>query len=231
AVEAGRLARQKADIKLRQPLDEAVIAAGEDGVWVLRRYEKMISEELNVKRVECVESRESMIEQVVSPNLRSIGPRLKESASEVAGLLEKVDGSQMVRHLSSAGKIRLGGFDIFEEDIVVTEREKAGYSHAEVGSVHIYISTPIRPKLRLEGLSREVTRRIQHMRKELGLEFGEQIVVEYSAHADIEHAISSYQDTIEKDTNAKSLFKRPVVEDGKKWVINKMPFEASVKKV
>lgn len=230
AVEAGRLARQKADIKLRQPLDEAVIAAGEDGVWVLRRYEKMISEELNVKRVECVESRESMVEQVVSPNLRSIGPRLKESASEVAGLLEKVDGSQMVRHLSSAGKIRLGGFDIFEEDIVVTEREKAGYSHAEVGSVHVYISTPIRPKLRLEGLSREVTRRIQHMRKELGLEFGEQIVVEYSAHDDIERAISSYQDTIEKDTNAKSLFRMSVVDGGKKWIINKMPFEASVRK-
>jgi len=231
AVEAGRLARQKADIKLRQPLDEAVIAAGEDGVWVLRRYEKMISEELNVKRVECVESRESMIEQVVSPNLRSLGPRLKESASEVAGLLEKVDGSQMVRHLSSAGKIRLGGFDIFEEDIVVTEREKAGYSHAEVGSVHVYISTPIMSKLRFEGLSREVTRRIQHMRKELGLEFGEQIVVEYSAHDDIEHAISSYQDTIEKDTNAKSLVKRSAIEGGKKWVINKMPFEASVRRV
>ena len=96
--------------------------------------------------------------------------------------------------------------------------------------MHVYISTPIRPKLRLEGLSREVTRRIQHMRKELGLEFGEQIVVEYSAHDDIERAISSYQDTIEKDTNAKSFFRMSVVDGGKKWIINKMPFEASVKK-
>jgi isoleucyl-tRNA synthetase len=230
AVEAGRLARQKADLKLRQPLDEAVIAAGEDGVWVLRRYEKMIAEELNVKRIECIESRESMIEHVVSPNLRSIGPRLKESASEVAGLLEKVDGSQLVRHLSSAGKIRLGGFDIFEEDIIVTEKEKAGYSHAGVGRAHVYISTSMRPKLKFEGLSREVTRRIQHMRKELELEFGEEIVVEYAAHQDIETAISSYQDTIEKETNARSLVRKPTVEGGRKWTINRMPFEVSIRK-
>jgi isoleucyl-tRNA synthetase len=230
AVEAGRLARQKADVKLRQPLDEAVIAAGEDGVWVLRRYERMIAEELNVKRIECIESRESMVEHVVSANLRSIGPRLKESASEVARLLEKVDGSQMVHHLASAGKIRLGGFDIFEEDIIVTEKEKAGYSHAGVGRTHVYVSTSVKSKLKLEGLSREVTRRIQHMRKELGLEFGEEILVEYTAHQDIEVAISSYKDTIAKETSAREIEKRTTVEGGRKWTINKMPFEARIRK-
>jgi isoleucyl-tRNA synthetase len=230
AVESGRLARQKADIKMRQPLDEAVIAAGKDGVWVLRRYEKMIAEELNVKKIECIESREPMIEYVVSPNMRSMGPRLKESASEVAKLLEKVDGNEVVRHLSSAGRIRLGGFDIQEEDVVITEREKPGYSHAGVGDVHVYMSTSIRTKLKLEGLAREVTRRIQHMRKETGLEFGQKIVVEYNAHPDIEHAISSYEETITREIGATSLVKKPSVEGGKKWTVNKMPLEVSIRK-
>lgn len=230
AVESGRLARQKADMKMRQPLDEAVIAAGEDGVWVLRRYERMIAEELNVKRIECIESRESMIEYVVSPNMRSLGPRLKESASEVAKLLEKVDGSQTARHLASAGRMRIGGFDIFEDDVVVTEREKPGYAHAGFGTVHVYISTTIRSKLKLEGLAREVTRRVQHMRKELGLEYGEPIAVEYSAHPDIEHAISSYEEMIARETHAKSLVAKESVEAGRRWTINRMPFEVSVRK-
>ena len=117
-VEAGRLARQKAGIKLRQPLEEAVIAAGEDGMWVLRRYERMIADELNVKRVECIESRKSMIEYALAPNLKSLGPRLKESAADVTALMEKVDGGQMARHLASSGRIRIGGFDIFEEDVI-----------------------------------------------------------------------------------------------------------------
>jgi isoleucyl-tRNA synthetase len=162
--------------------------------------------------------------------MRSLGPRLKESASEVARLLEKVDGSQMVRHLSSAGKIRVGGFDIFEEDIVITEREKPGYTHAGVGSVHVYISTSIRTKLKLEGLAREVTRRIQHMRKELSLEYGEPIIVEYVAHPDIAQAISSYEELIVKETGAKWLVGKPEVENGRKWTINKMPFEVSIRK-
>ena len=230
AVECGRLARQKADVKMRQPLEEAVIAAGEDGVWVLRRYERMISEELNVKRVECIESRESMIEYVVSPDMRVLGPRLRESASEVARLLEKVDGSQTARHLASVGRIRVGGFDIFEDDVVVTEREKPGYAHAGFGTVHVYVSTSVRPKLKLEGLAREVTRRIQHMRKELALEYGEPIIVEYSAHPDIAHAISSYEEMVVRETNARSLARKDHLDGGRKWTINKMPFEATVKK-
>ncbi|HIH00525.1 TPA: class I tRNA ligase family protein, partial [Thermoplasmata archaeon] len=231
AVECGRLARQKADVKMRQPLEEAVIAAGEDGVWVLRRYERMIAEELNVKRIECIESRESMIEYVVSPNMRTLGPRLKESASEVARLLEMVDGSQTARHLASAGKIRVGGFDIFEDDVVVTEREKPGYTHAGFGAVHVYISTSMRPKLKLEGLAREVTRRIQHMRKEMGLEYGEPIMVEYNAHPDIARAISSYEELIVRETNARSLVGKDSVDDAKRWTINKMPFDVAVRKV
>jgi len=230
AVEAGRLARQKAAVKLRQPLEEAVIAAGEDGMWVLRRYERMIADELNVKRLECIESRESMIEYALAPNLRALGPRLKESAAEVAKLMEMIDGSEMVRHLAASGKIRIGGFDIFEEDVIVSEKEKPGYSHASIGNVHVYVSTAVRSNLKLEGLSREVVRRIQHMRKEMGLEFGEPIVIEYVTNPEIEQAISAYETNILRDTNASSLTSRPSVDDGRMWVINKMPFEVSVRR-
>ncbi len=231
AVEAGRLARQKAGLKLRQPLEEVVIAAGEDGVWVLRRYERTIADELNVKRVECIESREPMIEYVLAPNQRSLGPRLKEAASEVAKLMEKMDGSEMARHLSATGRVRLGGFDIFEEDVVVSEKEKAGYSHACVGAVHAYVSTSLRPQLKLEGLAREVIRRIQHMRKDMALGFGEPIVVEYAGHPDIEKAISAYEDRILRETHSRGLTKKAAVESARKWTINKMPFEVSVRRV
>ncbi|MDH3364530.1 MAG: isoleucine--tRNA ligase [Thermoplasmata archaeon] len=230
AVEAGRLARQKAGIKLRQPLEEAVIAAGEDGMWVLRRYERMIADELNVKRVECIESRESMIEYALAPNLRALGPRLKESAAEVAKLMELIDGNEMAKHLAASGRIRIGGFDISEEDVIVSEKEKSGYSHASIGVVHVYMSTAMRSKLKLEGLSREVVRRIQHMRKEMGLEFGELVEVEYVAHPEIERAISAYEANILRDTNASSLTSKTAVDGGKVWAINQMPFEVSVRR-
>lgn len=229
AVEAGYLARHKVNMKLRQPLDELVVAANSDVAWVLRRYEKMISEELNVKRVEIIESRDRMVEYGVVPNLRTLGPRLKESASEVAQLMSKMDGHELAKQLKAKGKIRLGGFDLYEEDVIVSEREKSGYSHASVGEIHVYISLAMNQKLVLEGLSREVIRRIQHMRKEQNLAFEDLAQVEYKAHPDIVSAINAHRTHIMHEAHLSSITENSSIEGGRRWVVNKLPLELRLK--
>ena len=230
AVEAGRIARQDANVKLRQPLREAVIAAGRDGAWVLRRHEKMLAEELNVKRVECIESRDRMVELTVSPNLRTLGPRFKESAAEVSRMLTMIDGNELAKHLKAKGKVRLGGFDLYEEDVTVSERQKSGYAHANVGDIHVYISLEVGENLRIEGLAREVIRRVQHMRKEQGLQFEDPVAIEYSAHPDIETAIESYKSHISHETHALSISRNEHLEGAHKWVVNKKPLELVVRR-
>ncbi len=229
AVEAGRLARQKANMKLRQPLREVVIAADSDKAWTLRRFEKMISEELNVRKVTVLESRDRMVQYAVQPNLRSLGPKLKEVAAEVGVLLSRVDQNELVKHLRAKGKVRLGGFDLAEEDVIVSETDKPGYSHASVDEIHVYVELEITQNLKLEGLAREVIRRIQHMRKEQGLRFEDPVDVVFSGHRDIETAISSHRSHIMLETHAVSVTKGES-DDGKQWTINKMPLALSVRK-
>ena len=230
AVEAGRLARQKVNVKLRQPLPEVVIATDSDKAWMLRRYEKMIAEELNVKKVECLESRDKMIQYALHPNLKTLGPKLKEGAAEVSRLLSKIDENELVKHLRTKGKVRLGGFDLTEEDVLISEKEKPGFSHAVAGDIHVYVALEVTQNLKLEGLSREVVRRIQNMRKEQRLEFEDPVVVEYSGHPDIELAISSHKTRIMHETHAVEVNKRSSLENGQKWTINKMPLELLVRK-
>ena len=230
AVMAGRLARQKVNAKLRQPLPAVVIAVDSDRAWTLRRFEKMIAEELNVKRVEVLESREKMIQYAVHPNLKALGPKLKEGSSEVAMLLSKVNENELVKHLRNKGKIRLGGFTLSEEDVLVTEKEKPGYSHASIGDVHVYVALEVTQNLKLEGLSREVIRRIQHMRKEQKLEFEDPVTIEYHGHPDIELAISSHREHIMRETHAKSLTKTDAPDSAQKWSINKLSLELSVRR-
>lgn len=230
AVEAGRLARQKANIKLRQPLPSAVIVADSDKAWTLRRYEKMVAEELNVKKVECVESRDRMVHYALHPNMKTLGPKLKESAADVARLLSKVDENELVRHLRSKGKVRLGGFDLTEDDVVITEKEKPGFSHAVVGDIHVYVELEVTQNLKLEGLTREVIRRVQHMRKAQGLMFEDAIEVEYFGHHDIETAISSHREHIMREVNAVRLSKREGLDGAQRWIINKQPLELLVRK-
>ena len=230
AVEAGRLARQKVNVKLRQPLPSIVIAADSNNAWVLRRHEKMLAEELNVKKVDVIESREPMVHFAVGPNLKSLGPKLKESASEVTKLLAKIDQNDLVRHLRTKGKIRIGGFDLTEEDVIVTEREKPGFSHANVGDMHVYIELEVPQNLRLEGLARELIRRIQNMRKEQGLEFEDKVDVEFSGHGDLESAMVSHRAHIIREVHASRIEKKEHPENAKRWVINKMPIELSVRR-
>ena len=222
AVEAGRLARQKVNVKLRQPLPEAVIAVDPDYVWALRRYEKMISEELNVKRVEILESRAKMIQYAVAANMRVLGPKLKDGAGEVSKMLAQVDENQLVKRLREKGRIRLGGFDLTEEDVVVSEKEKPGYSHASSGALHAYLALEVTQNLKLEGLAREVIRRIQQMRKDQRLDFETPVTVEYSGHPDLELAISSHMTHISRETHARDLVRRGTVDQGRKWTVNKM---------
>ncbi len=230
AVEAGRTARQGANVKLRQPLDEAVIASSSDVAWVLRRYERMLAEELNVKRVECIESREEMVEFAVSPNLRTLGPRFKEAASDVSRMLGQVDANELVRHLRSSGRVRLGGFDLCEDDVIVSERQRGGYAHSSSGDIHVYISLAVDRKLRLEGLAREFIRRVQHMRKEQGLEFEDEVDVEYSAHPDIEAAVSSHMMHICHETHARAVVRSQSPDGARKWTVDRMPLELAVRK-
>jgi len=230
AVEAGRLARQQVDMKLRQPLPEVVIAADPDRAWMLRRFEKMIAEELNVKKVQVLESRDKMVQFAVSPNLKTLGPKLKENAAEVSKLLSKVDENELVKHLRTKGRIRLGGFDLEEEDIIVSEKNKPGFSHSSLGDIHVYVALEITPNLKLEGLSREVIRRVQRMRKDQRLEFEDPVDIEYTAHADIETAITAHKTHIMHETHATSLTKRDAMTGGTKWIVNKLPLELSLKR-
>jgi len=209
-------------------VEEAVIAAGPDEVWVLRRYERMIAEELNVKHLDCTEDRDRMVEYAVAPNLRSLGPKLKESASEVSRLLEKVDGDELARHLRTKGRVRLGGFDLSEGDVVVTERSPSGYSHANVGDIHVYVRREVSQRLRLEGLSREVIRRIQHMRKAQGLSFEDPVRVEYSGHHEIESAVIAYKDHIMHETHSDALEKALPSEGSQHWSIGGTPLDLRV---
>ena len=230
AVEAGRLARQKVNVKLRQPLSEAVIATDSNNAWTLRRFERMISEELNVKNVRVLESRDVMVQYAVSPNVRTLGPKLKDSMSQVSDLLTKVDENELVKHLRSVGKIRLGGFTLTEEDVVISEKDKPGFSHCSIGDLHVFVALEVTQNLKLEGLAREVIRRVQQMRKDQKLDFETSIEVEYSGHPDIEKAISSYLAHIAHETHAATVVRKDGLTGGMNWIINKMPLELVIKR-
>ncbi|HPT74659.1 MAG TPA: DUF5915 domain-containing protein, partial [Methanomassiliicoccaceae archaeon] len=69
----------------------------------------------------------------------------------------------------------------------------------------LYIDFNMTPELQAEGYAREITRRIQQMRKDMKLDVEEFVRVEMHAPADITENLKPWQDHIMKEVRAVGL--------------------------
>ncbi|MDW7659738.1 MAG: class I tRNA ligase family protein, partial [Bacillota bacterium] len=100
----GRAARNAAAIKNRQPLATLYCVAPR---VLPKPYQDLIAEELNVRRVEYLDSSETLVDYRFKPQLRTLGRRFGKLIPQVTGLLAQLDGRDAMRALKSTGKIVL----------------------------------------------------------------------------------------------------------------------------
>ncbi|MDX6513463.1 MAG: isoleucyl-tRNA synthetase [Gaiellaceae bacterium] len=178
-VELGRQARSAANQKLRQPLRRLVVQGAEGAAG----HAEEIGEELRVKSVEFGEVEATQLR--VKPNLPVLGPRLGKELAEVrraleAGEFEELDG----------GRFRVNGTELGPEEVLVERLAQEGWAVASEDGVTVALDTAVDDELRLEGRVLDVIHTLNSMRKELGLELTDRIVVTLPSGSDdlLEHA-------------------------------------------
>jgi isoleucyl-tRNA synthetase len=97
----------------------------------------------------------------------------------------------------------------------LSQVEKPGYEYLQEGDLAVGIDLHIDEDLRLEGLSREIVRVIQNLRKLKGLRVDQSIVIRYSGDPEIERVMVEKADYIGRETLAFSLEKVDV-DEGRK---------------
>ena len=75
-VSLGRSARNKANLKIRQPLGILAISCNNELKELINKNEGQILEELNIKKLEFVNSNEALVSYNVKPNFAIIGKKL-----------------------------------------------------------------------------------------------------------------------------------------------------------
>jgi isoleucyl-tRNA synthetase len=113
----GRAARQKAGIKVRQPLQTMkVLVSSESGKATVEALSDQLREELNVKDVEVISSYDSLADihfwdWKVSPNMRVLGPKYGPRLREITEGLAAMDAREVVTKLRRHQKIVLPSKD------------------------------------------------------------------------------------------------------------------------
>ncbi len=195
--------RNKANIKVRQPLGRLIVRpASEAQQDVLRRkqMQAVLLEELNVKALEFIEDESSMVTITAKANFKALGPKLGAEVKTAASKIAELDPLKLKSAFDSDGKysIEVAGesFDLEPGDVSFFYQGPEGMEVLVEDNIFVGLDTTIDHDLELEGLARDFVRHVQNLRKDRQLNIEDRISLRYSAGEKIFEAITTWQDYI-----------------------------------
>ncbi|MFC7343005.1 isoleucine--tRNA ligase [Saccharopolyspora griseoalba] len=194
-VEAGRAARRDAGVKVRQPLDRALISAE-----LPEELRADLAEELNVREVTTLDSAGEVLEVTVKPDFRALGRRFGSRTQQVAEAIGARDPAELTAELRAgdAATVLVDGAEerIGAEEVRISQVPRSGWAVRSQQEVTVALDTAITPQLRLAGLAREVIRFVQDCRKRDGLEITDRIALHWQAGGETREAMLAHASEI-----------------------------------
>src|SRR5207244_8409206 len=169
----GRSAREKAQIKVRQPLNALYVrgpSLAEDEA--LHRLSEQVLEELNIKRLELISSDSDMLTYTLKPQVKVLGPKYGRLVQKILTRFKALDphgAQEAARLLNEMGILNftLDGqqVELAADEVEVVATARPGFVTAEERGYIVALETTITPQLREEGLVRDLTHYVQDMRR------------------------------------------------------------------
>jgi isoleucyl-tRNA synthetase len=210
-VEMGRALRERAGIKIRQPL--AAIHVRSSDALALELLATpfatgLVLDELNVKAWGSLESGDGQLCSLrAKPNFRvlgkKVGPLMKAAAAAIGEL-----GPEEVAQLRAGGSLwlTLDGqpVELASDDVEIVVQTAADFDVEADGRFVLFLDTELDEALLAEGLAREVVNRVNGLRTERGLAVEDRIRLRLDAGADrvLADALSRNRDLIAAETLA-----------------------------
>ena len=206
-----RTMREKASIKVRQPLKRILLSVSDATAREeYRLVGDIIMEEINVQKIEYIEEDGSVISKKVKPNFKTLGPRFGKDMKALAEAI-RIMSHKQIALLEKEGllPLELDGkvFELHREDVEIMHEDIEGWLVAsdEAHGIMVALDTEMSEELEMLGLSRELVSRIQALRKESGLEITDRISLSLQCSAKLLDAVRGNEDYITSETLANAL--------------------------
>ena len=209
-VSLGHNARNKANVKVRQPLAEAAFAlASTMDATVLDRYADIIADELNVKAVRSLSAAGEAMHYALHARPAQLGKKYGARFPAIRNAVNALDPAAAAAVLLSGNNlpIEVDGetLHLTPDEVEVRSSARAGYATAEEAGLVAALVTTLTPDLEAEGLAREVVRRVQTLRKDSGLEISDKIVLWLHASDRLAAAVQAHETYLTGETLATEL--------------------------
>ncbi len=202
----GRAARSKAGIKVRQPLERALLKLrSPDEASLLEKVADQVRDELNVKEVVALEDERDVSAFEVRPNMELIGPKYGADVPAVSAAIAGADAYEVAAMVSAGRQVQIGEFTLEPDEVVVTALAREGHAVSSDAGYLAAVTTAIPPALAAEGLAREVVHVVQNMRRSAGLDIADHITTYYDGAPELHELVESHGDYIRRETLSREL--------------------------
>jgi isoleucyl-tRNA synthetase len=201
--------RKKVNIKVRQPLQKALIPVFNPAMeQQLRLVEDLIKAEVNIKEVEYLTDTEGFIKKKVKPNFIALGKKLGPKMKAVSTALQNFSQHD-ISLFEKEGRYSIPvGDEVVEltiEEVEISSEDIPGWTVANKGRLTVALDINITPELVQEGDAREFVNRVQKIRKDSGFELTDRIEVKVAASNGISQSLARYNDYICAEILAEKL--------------------------
>lgn len=173
--------RKKEQIKVRQPLAHIMVPAlTQEQAELLDSVKDIILAEVNVKEMKVLQDADNMLVKKVKADFKKLGPRFGKKMKLVAAAIQGLDQNeigQLEREQEISLDIEGTQELITREEVEISTQDIPGWQVASEGDFTVALDLEISEELRKEGLSRELVNRIQNLRKDMGLEVTDRIIL------------------------------------------------------
>ncbi len=227
--------RKKEKIKVRQPLNKIIIPVKTDNEKEeIENAKSQILSEINVKSIEFLDKKDSLLVKELKPNFKLLGPRYGKIINAVAREIKELSNTE-IEKLEVEGSINLlvenTDVIITNDDVEINYKDIEGLSVATDGTQTIALDLNLNENLINEGIAREIINRIQNIRKNQGLDVTDKIEINLKNNEKLEEALNSNLDYIKGETLAIKLYFSENLNKGEKIEFDDIKTVITINKV
>lgn len=200
--------RKRHNLKVRQPLAKIMMPVDEQTKSYIEKVEHLILSEVNVKNIEFLDLHNNVLSKTIKANFKVLGPKYGKIMKSLAAKITAFSQDDISK-LESNGEytLEIEGQNIIltVDDVDISTKDIEGWVVANDNGLTVALDVTITEDLRLEAVARELVNRIQNIRKDVGFEITDHIIVELENDELLSKSIAKYHDYICGETLTKQL--------------------------
>jgi isoleucyl-tRNA synthetase len=217
-VSLGHAARNRAGVKVRQPLERITTGHADPAVQrFLETHRAVVLDELNVKSMDLVKGFGASARLRAALRKKDAAPRLGAKTTPVEKAVAALSESDAARFAAAlardgAAPLALEGGDVVrleERDVAFTPVDDGGGTSEYAHGILVRLDTAVSPALAAEGLAREFVHGLQGLRKGKGLQVTDRVRIAWSATGPLAEAIRAHGAYVSEEVLATDLREAP----------------------